>query len=139
MFRYTTQAAANSTKTKGRTVFVCIQQQKKDITPGPVLHGYPQSLKTVFVSRNPNFNSVNMPKQMENRFVTAYNFACEMLLSFLEVLKEYQSKLFQEFHWFGCYALQQLAAVPRSHNIWRTIDCGMLICRAACLVDFLKL
>lgn len=38
----------------------------------------------------------------------------------------------------GCYTLQQLAAVPRSHKILRTIDCGVPNCRAACLVDLLK-
>jgi hypothetical protein len=38
----------------------------------------------------------------------------------------------------GCYTLQQLAAVPRSRKILRTIDCGMPNCRAACLVDHLK-
>lgn len=134
MFRHTTQATANSTKTKGRTLFVWIQQQKKASHLGLFFVGTLSHWRRFFGSRNSNVNSVNMPKQMEDSCVTEYNFACEILLSFLDVLKEYHSKLFQEFHWFGllrvttiggCASLSQHMAHYRLRNAYLS---GSLSC-----------
>jgi hypothetical protein len=58
-----------------------------------------------------------MPKQMENGFVTEYNFACVVLLSCLEVLEEYHSKLFNEFRWFGLLHVTTIGGcTPLSQN-----------------------
>lgn len=75
---------------------------------------------------------------MENGFVTEYKVASEVLLSCLEVLEQYYSKLFNECRLFGLLHVT-IGTVPRSRKILRTIDCGMHNCRAACLVDLLKL
>jgi hypothetical protein len=58
-----------------------------------------------------------MPKQTENSYVTEYNFACEVLLSCLEVLEEYHSKLFNEFRRFGLLHVTTIGGfTPLSQN-----------------------
>jgi hypothetical protein len=67
-----------------------------------------------------------MPTQMENSFVTKYNFECEVLLSCLEFLEEYHSKLLYEFRWFeflhvttigGCTPFSRNFAHYRLRNV----------------------
>jgi len=54
---------------------------------------------------------------MENSFVNEYDFACEVLFSFLEVLEEYHSKLFTEFRWFGLLHVTTIGGcTPLSQN-----------------------
>lgn len=117
MFRYTTQARANSTKTKVRNLLFGYSNKKKRASLSVFLVGTFGHWRWAFGSRNSNVNSVNMPKQMENSFVTDYDFACEMLFSFLEVLEEYHSKCFNEFRWFGLLHVTTIGGcTPLSQN-----------------------
>jgi hypothetical protein len=54
---------------------------------------------------------------VENGFVTEYKFASEVLLSCLEVLEEYHSKLFNGFRPFGLLHVTTVGGcTPLSQN-----------------------
>ena len=127
MFRYTTQATANSTKTKVRTFLFRYSKKKKrhqtwacsSWIPSVTEDGFliPEILKLI------GLTCLNRQKtaSLRNTILPVKCYAVS-----LKFWKNIAANCLINFVGLGCYTLQHLAAVTRSHKILRNIDCGML-------------